>query len=580
MSNQTSTALLTTTTKSPIEIVVPTVSVQAVVNATERQAQLRKYAPRYIASNLNPGDVAGMGPHNAAATCELMLLGNDQCLMAVGNETMDECIVRVGPVVLTKALLPQCSKSEFWLKKVMELTKGSESEIKSSQQLWKMVKQVPFQEFAPLRDRLIQATIPQPRVYIPPHQRSLAKFGKPLSCWFGKVYPFGFLMPKMNFVPRVSRNKIFDWSPVTVATWRGAPVQPYPQRPLSYVDEYLMSVMYEHSFFAWTHLRGGFDCLRHLEIMARGAVPLFPDYHHCERGECLRGYPLDLFREAWELPGLEHLQVNYNLSSKSRLEGKAFSNDYLFRVADSTKRMVDEHRVNFRGPGKINWNTFDVDRYYNLADRVLNFTHHHLSGAAGVSYILNTIGVENPKNILYIDLGQYDYVGCMVECGFGELGLNVTYLHNHAPYWRKNPSESQVSGEEWVNGFHTGHYHHLQGDGFMLGRRCEQPSFNSINENEASQAIRRGDFDVIIFVQCSNGPRGGMGCFGRGVRLMDEINERLSTSTKVVMLGIADHASDPRAYADFVKRGMYAFEREPYFLVNPRDNAWKGCDVE
>lgn len=551
------------------------------VTPSERRIQLMKYTPQFVPRTLNPEDVAGIRPRNAAATCELMLLGNENCFMAGGNETMDGCIGRVGPLALTKALQPQCSKSKFWITKVLEISniKNGTSSIASPE----AVKAVPVRDYAPLRDRIIRATIPQPRRYVPPSQRSLAKFGGPLKCWFGKVYPFGFLMPQMNIIPKVSRNKIFDWSPVTAATWLNAPVQPFPQRPLTYTDEYLMSLLYEHSYFAWTHQRGGFDCLRHLEIMARGAVPLFPDYHLCERGECLRGYPLDLFQEAWELPGLEHLQANYSLTSAGRLEGKAFSNDFMFRLADVTEKMPAESRVNFRGPARINWAKFDVDRYYDLADRFLNFTQHHLTGAAGVAYILRTIGVENPRSILYVDPGQYDYVGTMVECGFGELGLNVTYLDSTEgeALWRKNASFTNTTGEEWVDGLKQ--LRRLQGDGFMLGRRCEQPT-QTIDEATAGRAILRGEFDVIVFAQCGDGPPKGllnrkqMGCFGRRVRLLDEINERIGTSTKVVMLGIADDATRPASYADYVLRGMYAFEREPFALVHP-NKRWKACKV-
>ncbi len=38
---------------------------------------------------------------------------------------------------------------------------------------------------------------------------------------------------------------------------------------------------YQSSFFAITHKKGGWDCMRHYEIMANGCIPYFPGIEHC-----------------------------------------------------------------------------------------------------------------------------------------------------------------------------------------------------------------------------------------------------------------------------------------------------------
>ena len=40
---------------------------------------------------------------------------------------------------------------------------------------------------------------------------------------------------------------------------------------------------YKESFFAITHKKAGWDCLRHYEILANGCIPYFPDIKQCPK---------------------------------------------------------------------------------------------------------------------------------------------------------------------------------------------------------------------------------------------------------------------------------------------------------
>ena len=55
--------------------------------------------------------------------------------------------------------------------------------------------------------------------------------------------------------------------------------------------------MYQESLFAYTHKKGGWDCLRHYEIMANGCIPIFWDIDKCP-ASTLVTFPKKLIQDA------------------------------------------------------------------------------------------------------------------------------------------------------------------------------------------------------------------------------------------------------------------------------------------
>jgi hypothetical protein len=105
---------------------------------------------------------------------------------------------------------------------------------------------------------------------------------------------------------------------------------------------------YGKSFFGLTWRKGGWDCLRHYEIMAAGCVPYFVDLQQCPP-HTLKWLPKDLL-----------LQV---LSMK---------------------------HVDFRNL-HIDMEKFDFDLYNTTANRCLNHTKKHLTTETMAKYVLETI---------------------------------------------------------------------------------------------------------------------------------------------------------------------------------------------
>jgi hypothetical protein len=74
-----------------------------------------------------------------------------------------------------------------------------------------------------------------------------------------------------------------------------------PGEPLTYrfssTQETEYNDMYRQSLFGFTQKKGGWDCLRHYEIMANGCIPIFKDLQKCPT-HTLATFPKDLVMEA------------------------------------------------------------------------------------------------------------------------------------------------------------------------------------------------------------------------------------------------------------------------------------------
>lgn len=132
---------------------------------------------------------------------------------------------------------------------------------------------------------------------------------------------------------------------------------------------------YQKSYFALTKKKGGWDCLRHYEIIANGCIPYFEDIESCPV-QCLTFLPKDLLIEAKEL-----------------------------------------YHTGFTG--KIEDLTEDTLRRYNiLVNRLVNYLRFRLTTEKMAEYLLNTINLRPVLKILYLSGNIYpDYLRCLTLHG-------------------------------------------------------------------------------------------------------------------------------------------------------------------
>jgi hypothetical protein len=97
-----------------------------------------------------------------------------------------------------------------------------------------------------------------------------------------RVFPIGFGAPKEKIVESIPK-KSQDWGTVV------------PGRIETYIfdDEKSYYEDYRKSYFALTHKKGGWDCMRHYEILLNGCIPYFPDIENCPKMTMIK-FPREL----------------------------------------------------------------------------------------------------------------------------------------------------------------------------------------------------------------------------------------------------------------------------------------------
>jgi len=137
----------------------------------------------------------------------------------------------------------------------------------------------------------------------------------------------------------------------------------------SYYDQYATSL------FGITMKKAGWDCMRHYEILAAGAVPymldleLIPEY-------TMMAFPKRLFREALGLPGMP--------SSAAVREAVVSYSDAAAAADPSLERPMP----------KINRALFDTKRYCEIREKLINYTESYLTTTALASYVIDQVQVS------------------------------------------------------------------------------------------------------------------------------------------------------------------------------------------
>jgi len=98
------------------------------------------------------------------------------------------------------------------------------------------------------------------------------------------AYPLNFVFPFSSHTTPLE-------APIEHKTHILSPIEPSSRYSFCSDEEYYSS--YSKSFFALTTLKGGWDCLRHYEIIFSGSLPFFPDISYCP-STCLSSYPKHL----------------------------------------------------------------------------------------------------------------------------------------------------------------------------------------------------------------------------------------------------------------------------------------------
>tara|TARA_A100001515_G_scaffold22531_1_gene17249 strand:+ start:5205 stop:6230 length:1026 start_codon:yes stop_codon:yes gene_type:complete len=131
---------------------------------------------------------------------------------------------------------------------------------------------------------------------------------------------------------------------------------------------------YENSFYGFTCKKGGWDCLRHYEILARGCVPFFTDLEQCP-DLTLFNFPKSLTISGKQIQGLEPCLV----------DGSKYDPNHSFIGTCMNSLCTYNH--------KINHSVFNKDMYYEIANELLDYTRSKLTTKYIAKYIIETIKI-------------------------------------------------------------------------------------------------------------------------------------------------------------------------------------------
>lgn len=113
------------------------------------------------------------------------------------------------------------------------------------------------------------------------------------------VHPISFSIPREKFrLTPVTKEKPFSRS--------------HPQGGYLYWNEKEYYDDYAASYFGVTTKKGGWDCMRHLEIIAAGAVPYFPALEDCPPDTLFR-FPKTSVLHARHMPGINERKFEIDM---------------------------------------------------------------------------------------------------------------------------------------------------------------------------------------------------------------------------------------------------------------------------
>jgi hypothetical protein len=174
------------------------------------------------------------------------------------------------------------------------------------------------------------------------------------------IYPIGFSIPACKLIGSVQ-----------LKTQKYGTVIPGNSRTYIFHNEKDYYNDYSKSIFGLTKCKGGWDCLRHYEILANGCIPWFEGLERCPVNT-MTFLPKQLIMEA-----MQTCQTETNLNS---------------------------------------------ERIMNYSNQLLEYTRSHLTTTAMAKYILETIGKSDVTSILYLSQDPSpDYLRCLTLEGFKEL---------------------------------------------------------------------------------------------------------------------------------------------------------------
>jgi hypothetical protein len=181
---------------------------------------------------------------------------------------------------------------------------------------------------------------------------------------------------------------------------------------------------YAKAQFAVTMKKGGWDCLRHYEILASGTIPYFLDIENCPKNT-LHMWPKDLLIEAKNLPGMPK------------------EKDVI--------RALKKERVHELKPSK----EFDITKYRRLREELMIEFHKNLTTSALSDYFISSLNLK-PKSKVLLVFGvlslALDYMRDLLITALAQDKRIELHVYPN-PFWQLNTCHRSILNTLYGRGF-------------------------------------------------------------------------------------------------------------------------------
>jgi hypothetical protein len=275
-------------------------------------------------------------------------------------------------------------------------------------------------------------------------------------------YPIQFSIPETKIVQSIpKKNRDFAF------------IIPGNMSTYIYKNEVDYYQDYQRSYYAITCKKGGWDCMRHYEILANGCIPYFLDLDKCD-SRTMALLTRDLIKEAMNLPGVSYLKIDHK--------------------------------------------KFDEVRYFEILQKLLDYTKIYLTTRSMAQYVLDTIHYKGDGKILYLSRDIYsDYMRDLILIGLREIYGDSVVDFPKIDFIYKN---------------YTGNISRFWGKGFTYTKILEDIP---VDRDNIVQRIKDRKFDLIIY-----------GSVHRGMPYIDLVRKTYPTDKIVYICGEDIHSCEYR----------------------------------
>lgn len=231
---------------------------------------------------------------------------------------------------------------------------------------------------------------------------------------------------------------------------------------------------YEQSYFGVTYRKGGWDSLRHYEILARGSVPFFFDIESVPRLSLFR-YPKKLVTKVMHLNGTPTVAAVANTVFASR--GRSYA---LKKLSAS---LLDETK-------------FDKRKYCVLKNQLLEYTRRYLTTSSLAEYVLSQIrkqtSVVVPRSLFIMGTSMFSQTAFLYH-GFHCLGHHSSLSAWNGPISGYFMDSGKDTTATWGRGYSLAQTLNISVENSSTAKRTE-----SSEELRLKERLETGYFNVLF----------------------------------------------------------------------------------